>query len=931
MSVHEKMAMWGPLVHDENPDHDLLSINEPIYLPGSPVRIDLETESEVDDENVELPIYGKVITESKAYRWLLDTISKQSSLLWSDFEPNIMNDEIRRAILRRLPKSQISCSRAPSTFTATLRLPWLPLLERMRQETFQRGSLIHCLDLASIVTLTGTFKDNIQALSVRDYFEQTWADGGIRLLEALQRLLDLELGYRSRTGNESTQTPAPGTVRTRGAECRLRVQPPYLEVTTTGSADSIATCGEQLAWLASALYPLGAAPIRCQTCIEETRDLIFSLSTKAEHVDSASDILDSGLTRIWHERFSAPCVSIGFPIACRPDDFRGWEIPWPQLMALVQISQQDFPLAGHEAGVFRLHGHSVRLDLAKVAHGTAMWHIHDMQVRASDCRQSYCGDQGFQFDSRSLPETMQSYRHIVGTCREKLPPDATTPRKDKEETSETHHLSLEQIGLANYSTSETSERSSRSISVDPEMMSYSGGSESSAVRDDIDIEDDHFRALLTEVRDCLLSSFRCSWYANKNSPTDGGGSDGQKTEGSSSSSSTSQARTTITPTGSRHLQKRKLDSYKDGDGRDDDGFMIPPVKKLKHNPDHQAQKIFACPYWKASPNGYRPCFKLELRDVSRVKQHLNRSHAPKFYCPRCWLTFKRGETYNAHIMRPSSTMCAPNPLARLEGLSHEQRDRLSCRTGLASMPEFDKWFAVWDIVFPGTQRPSSPYLDGQLSEDCLSFQEHVARDGPSILLRVLESRGALASTWSARRDRESILSRALVDGISLMVETWSQPQDPSPINATGAASMPCSGTEESPNSSQPDSGVVVTGYGSEDRLQQSQQLCMQEEPVAQHATSTGNHDIDDFFSGREQHIAANDEATLENCVTSEAQYFQDALLPYDLEAELQTFMGASELDLSSFDQAETAGWDGFDFLDSNHYEQANGCGDNGAT
>jgi hypothetical protein len=51
-----------------------------------------------------------------------------------------------------------------------------------------------------------------------------------------------------------------------------------------------------------------------------------------------------------------------------------------------------------------------------------------------------------------------------------------------------------------------------------------------------------------------------------------------------------------------------------------------------------------------------------------------------------------------------------------DGLSQTQIDALSRRAD-HRLGRAEQWLATWDIVFPEVPRPSSPYMDAELSED----------------------------------------------------------------------------------------------------------------------------------------------------------------------------------------------------------------------
>jgi hypothetical protein len=209
MSILEKMDLWGSAPQHANFGPDAEAVNQIWQCdPGSvPESYDEEILSEADEKTIELPIYSKIITESRAYQRLLDTISTQSRLRWNNMEPNIMIDEIRRFLLRRLPKGRISRIQLPPAFSVCMRMPREPLIKRMEQEKSSRNPMLGLPRLGDVMTLTGSYGGDFQALTVKDYFRQTWADEQWKLLEEMQALLNNSMAINANPGEIATHQP----------------------------------------------------------------------------------------------------------------------------------------------------------------------------------------------------------------------------------------------------------------------------------------------------------------------------------------------------------------------------------------------------------------------------------------------------------------------------------------------------------------------------------------------------------------------------------------------------------------------------------------------------------------------------------------------------------------------------------------------------
>lgn len=612
--------------------------------------------------------------------------------------------------------------------------------------------------------------------------------------------------------------------------CELRMTPEYLEATISGSADYIATCGEQLAWLTSALQPFDAALMESKPRIEESGSFEFTLSSEVAIPHQETDTLPKDLLQVLQRRLPAPCTVLGFPIACRPEGFTGLEIPWFDLLHLLHRPQLDLP-SGKTGDHRLLRGTAATLNLVKVVEGTAMWHLVDQYNGSTGCPRRCFGSNNPQIVSNITFEELAMHRHVISGCD----PNITDPEEQAAVAAMDSTLQMVPGSALrqNNASDEVdfqpmgeglADESPRSISIDSEMVSYSGCSGASDTGDGVEIDIGYLQPLVETIKDRLILGFR---NRSPRSPCAVDGDDTSNHTADEPPSSSSSFPSQPVQTSSTNPQKRKLGRSDDGD-RDEDGSMLPPTKKARLKQEILSPDVFACPYWKLNPGRYHTCFPLDLRTVSRVKQHLNRKHAPRFYCHRCWSTFEKAELHTTHMMRESADMCAPNPSATLDGLLHEQRDRLSRKCQHANMSERDKWFTVWDIVFPQAQRPSSPYRNNQLSEDCASFQEYALRHGPDILLHELESRCGITSTGVSEAVQGQMLRMAIAQGLASLIETWTRPDigpfvgppEHLPLGTLSGSIGISTGPGQSPSSSLPDSGVMLSSNSSDTRLRQ---------------------------------------------------------------------------------------------------------------
>ena len=164
-----------------------------------------------------------------------------------------------------------------------------------------------------------------------------------------------------------------------------------------------------------------------------------------------------------------------------------------------------------------------------------------------------------------------------------------------------------------------------------------------------------------------------------------------------------------TPSSTNYAPVRKRDRLLRDEGDDDpdqQGGLDPSRKRGKL--DEPPRKPFACPFWKMDSLAHQGCFARRLTRIRDVKQHLARQHTPDFYCERCFAVFKQKQTHAAHVM--AAEPCRARPLARLEGVSNDQRKALSHKSK-RWQNEAQQWYSIWDILFGEASKPESPYIE----------------------------------------------------------------------------------------------------------------------------------------------------------------------------------------------------------------------------
>ncbi|KAH7000679.1 hypothetical protein EDB80DRAFT_866686 [Ilyonectria destructans] len=127
-------------------------------------------------------------------------------------------------------------------------------------------------------------------------------------------------------------------------------------------------------------------------------------------------------------------------------------------------------------------------------------------------------------------------------------------------------------------------------------------------------------------------------------------------------------------------------------------------------------RFWACLFYASDPHNHFRCLgKYSIKRFSDVVQHLERCHAlhESFYCPKCWRQqiSRAGRDY--HIRDCSSPNLPPRPGRLYDDELAEVKERLKSLRGYTNE---DKWFAMWDMIFPGRPRPDTPYVEQGMAE-----------------------------------------------------------------------------------------------------------------------------------------------------------------------------------------------------------------------
>lgn len=153
-----------------------------------------------------------------------------------------------------------------------------------------------------------------------------------------------------------------------------------------------------------------------------------------------------------------------------------------------------------------------------------------------------------------------------------------------------------------------------------------------------------------------------------------------------------------------HGSKRKRDSD--------------PPQPSKSISRKKATRSFACPFYLYDRIRHSDCLNIRLKRLSDVRQHLlERAHYQVVHCPVCGVTF-RGSIAEARRRRDAhiqDATCVPSSSPpNYPGITEDQERRIreiARNTRTNQFNQVQRWFEIWDFLFPGEERPDSPFLD----------------------------------------------------------------------------------------------------------------------------------------------------------------------------------------------------------------------------
>ncbi|RYP24693.1 hypothetical protein DL765_000420 [Monosporascus sp. GIB2] len=814
MSLLDKMSMWRRSLGKDHTEANVFDLFEGV--------------EEDENEDPDLSAYSKVIVNSVAYEWLIANLVKESSFHWDEAQPRIMVDQIRQKILARLPTGTISKKQAPCSHKVSFELPWRPLESRLEEERVQRGFITFGRAIADSVVATCSSTDQVQLTTVKQYMDQTWPSGGRGLLEALQEAID-----GTQRDSVCVTLPDKTEIEAILYDSYLivSVAGPAYSIAERGEQLAWLAAALLPPNPRFAVYTTPSLRSTTEHTPSKTYEHRWIIDPCKETIGETSD-LTALSTQNWKGELHGPVIVRGFPTVLRPERCPGVEMSPETLFDLIRTPKLEvnggrilLQGLGKTLELFRQKKEVLVWHILGSSHEACV--CRHYLPREDDDDTLHFVNLAEVWQHRHILGDCASARMSFGNSE----PHVQLCRS--EEAPEISIGSVEASSPSNNSLREASDATLRSgiitDSLDSDMLSISNWSEDT-FNESLDPGDAMFpiidtvaRRLLSEYQTsiprvgssggatkCMFSEGNVSPRENNNKmiwvrqqqPTTSQGHNLYQTQygapqhgtqygmpliqaaamaaaagasGSSHPYSTSSypslpqssPRMATVNASSASSSTKRPGVEEENDSDDENSTRKPKPKRLKRDNSGRGQRLLACPFWKVDPSKHRGCFRKKLDMISRVKQHLARNHTPTFYCERCFAIFPEEESHRTH-MRDETESCRWDPSARLDGISHRQHRELS-RKSKPDLPESEKWFAIWDILFPDHPRPSSPYMDPDLSEDFCRFREYSQNRGPAILAEELRTRNLVLMSQDGT---ESCLQMAITRGFNTLFEEW---------------------------------------------------------------------------------------------------------------------------------------------------------------
>lgn len=151
----------------------------------------------------------------------------------------------------------------------------------------------------------------------------------------------------------------------------------------------------------------------------------------------------------------------------------------------------------------------------------------------------------------------------------------------------------------------------------------------------------------------------------------------------------------------------------------------------------ERDETLACPFYLRNKQSHRTCLtRYQLRNMEDVREHLWAVHRQPLFCPACGQTFSKTPECNSHIR---SRICTPQSiLPTFEGVTISHIQELARQADLP-LSMGSRWLAMWETIFPHTERPLSWFYTTEAELRVYDLREFWSKHRHSIVEGFLET------------------------------------------------------------------------------------------------------------------------------------------------------------------------------------------------
>ncbi|KAI0112136.1 hypothetical protein GGR51DRAFT_56862 [Nemania sp. FL0031] len=126
---------------------------------------------------------------------------------------------------------------------------------------------------------------------------------------------------------------------------------------------------------------------------------------------------------------------------------------------------------------------------------------------------------------------------------------------------------------------------------------------------------------------------------------------------------------------------------------------------------------FACPFYLHDQENHQSCPNKTRRSISDVFQHIKKCHMQRPYCTSCGSLFEDDSRRDLHMESCKIIRTVTEP----SGMTPDQLIRMDNALCRWITPDIERWYGIWDLMFPGAARPDSPYIYPEIERTKLSI------------------------------------------------------------------------------------------------------------------------------------------------------------------------------------------------------------------